>query len=112
MDDTTFRYYFSDFFNPGVVRVLFTEGSFQDVDGAANLASEQQFAVVNNAPAFEFQIVGSYLQRHGFKEGIFGNLSNPAHVRRPAEDVRGRGLRGPAGHHRGGRFGHQDRAET
>ncbi|MCX7417908.1 MAG: hypothetical protein NT013_00005, partial [Planctomycetia bacterium] len=47
LDATTFRYYFSDFFNPGVVRVLFTAGTFQDLDGAQNLDAEQQFAVVN-----------------------------------------------------------------
>ncbi|MCY2990036.1 MAG: hypothetical protein NTY19_19505, partial [Planctomycetota bacterium] len=80
MDATTFRYYFSDFFNPGVVRVLFTAGSFRDLDGAVNEASEESFAVVANAPSFEFQIVGSYVQRHGFKTSLFGDLTNPAQV--------------------------------
>ncbi len=79
--ENTYRYFFSEFFDPGVVRVLFTEDSFQDVDGTGNLTSEQQFAVVANAPAFEFQITGSYLQRHGFKDGIFGDLTNPEHVK-------------------------------
>ncbi len=81
LEGNTYRYFFSDAFNPGVVRVLFTEGSFSDIDGAGNLASEEQFAVINNAPGFEFQIVGSYLQRHGFKDGVFGDLTNPEHVK-------------------------------
>jgi hypothetical protein len=63
------------------VRVQFAEDSFRDLDGAGNAATEQQFAVVANAPAFEIRISGSVLWRTGFSEGIFGNLGNPAQLR-------------------------------
>ncbi|MFO0878227.1 MAG: hypothetical protein U0840_12825 [Gemmataceae bacterium] len=79
--DGSYRYFFSNAFNPGVVRVQFLEGSFTDVDGAANLAAEQQFVVVNNAPSFEFQIEGHLVYRTGFKSRLFGDLSNPDQVR-------------------------------
>ncbi|HND55959.1 MAG TPA: hypothetical protein PLV92_26260, partial [Pirellulaceae bacterium] len=74
--DNTYRYFFSNFFEPGVVRVQFLAGSFLDVDGAQNLAEEQQFAVVSNAPSFEFQIEGDLAWRTGFKAGLFGDLTN------------------------------------
>jgi hypothetical protein len=77
-NDLVFRYYFSGSFVPGIVRVQFAEGSFADLDGAVNAASEQQFAVVANAPAFEFRIDGSVLWRTGFSQGLYGNLGDPS----------------------------------
>jgi hypothetical protein len=72
--DLTFRYYFSGSFIPGVVRVQFAEDSFRDLDGAGNAATEQQFAVVANAPAFEIRVDGSMVWRNGYTDGLFGDL--------------------------------------
>ncbi|NLX95674.1 MAG: hypothetical protein GXY83_05820, partial [Rhodopirellula sp.] len=51
LDAQTFRYYFSGNFTPGEVTVAFTEGSFQDTAGTANLGEEETLVV--QGPAVE-----------------------------------------------------------
>ncbi|MFN9038736.1 MAG: hypothetical protein ACK5YO_20730, partial [Planctomyces sp.] len=63
------------------MRVQCAENSFRDLDGAGNTATEQQFAVVANAPAYEIRISGSVIWRTGFSEGVFGNIGKPAQLR-------------------------------
>ncbi len=79
--DGTFRYFFSGQFEPGVVRVVFLDGSFTDTAGAANLEEEQQFIVVSNAPAFQITIAGDLIYRTGFTSGLYGNVANPEHLK-------------------------------
>ena len=80
-DDGSYRYYFSGTFEPGLVRVVFPGGSFADVAGTVNVETEQQFIVVSNAPAFQITAEGTLIHRTGFKSGLFGDLSNPEHMK-------------------------------
>ncbi len=79
--DGSFRYFFSGSFEPGLVRVVFLDGSFADSAGTVNVEREQQFIVVSEAPAFQITAEGQLIYRTGFKSGLFGDLSNPAQLK-------------------------------
>ena len=80
-DDGSYRYFFSGSLEPGLVRVVFTDGSFADILGSGNAESEQQFIVVSDAPAFQITAEGTLIYRTGFKSGLYGDLSNPEHLK-------------------------------